>query len=104
MVWLNVADIRLTSLSFGAKHEGWGYERNGLVVLGRQEVRVPNARCRGAVDAPTVRSALHRVANPCVASRRRSGVHVDRPYGTGGKATTAIFNRPVANSRLPPGR
>ncbi|MGQ4415664.1 hypothetical protein ACN6LA_000355 [Streptomyces sp. SAS_269] len=36
------------------------------------EVRV---RSRGAFCAPSVRSALHRVADPCVA-QRRSGVHV----------------------------
>ncbi|MFI9793631.1 hypothetical protein ACIHF5_23000 [Streptomyces leeuwenhoekii] len=48
--------IRLTSLSFGTK--------NGLAVREHWEVRVPNW---GAFSAPTVWSALHRVAHPCVA-------------------------------------
>jgi hypothetical protein len=56
MVWLNVTVIRLTSLLLDTK--------NGLAVRERWEVRVPNW---GAFSAPTVRSALHRVANPCVA-------------------------------------
>lgn len=56
MVWLNVTDMRLTSLSLCAGM--------GPVVRERGEVRVPKW---GAVRAPTVRSALHRVADPCVA-------------------------------------
>ncbi|GGU98310.1 hypothetical protein GCM10010260_38160 [Streptomyces filipinensis] len=54
---MNVTVIRLTSLVFDTE--------NGLAVHEREEVHVPNRG--GALRAPAVRSAFHRIARLCVA-------------------------------------